>query len=67
MAGLRSRGHRAVMPLENPKELAPLVRSLAKPGDYVVCLGAGSSTTWAQALPAELARLMASPQSGTAA
>jgi UDP-N-acetylmuramate--alanine ligase len=67
VAGLRSRGHRAVIALESPKELAPLVRSLAKPGDYVVCLGAGSITNWAQALPAELARLPALPRSGTAA
>jgi len=67
VTGLRSRGHRSVIALEDPKELAPLVRSLAKAGDYVVCLGAGSITTWAQALPAELARLLALPQSGTAA
>jgi len=67
VAGVRSRGHRSVIALEDPKELAPLVRGLAKAGDYVVCLGAGSITTWAQALPAELARLLALPQSGTAA
>jgi UDP-N-acetylmuramate--alanine ligase len=28
---------------------------MAKPGDYLVCLGAGSITQWAYALPAELA------------
>jgi UDP-N-acetylmuramate--alanine ligase len=28
---------------------------MAKPGDYIVCLGAGSITQWAYALPAELA------------
>ena len=67
VAGLRSRGHRAVLALEDPTELAPLVQSLVKAGDYVVCLGAGSITAWAQALPAELARLFASAQSGTAA
>ena len=67
VAGLRSRGHRAVLPLENPKELASIVQSLVKAGDYVVCLGAGSSTNWAQALPAELNRLFATTQSGTAA
>jgi UDP-N-acetylmuramate--alanine ligase len=32
-----------------------MVRELAKPGDYVVCLGAGSITQWAYALPGELA------------
>jgi UDP-N-acetylmuramate--alanine ligase len=34
-----------------------MVRELAKPGDYVVCLGAGSITQWAYALPGELAGL----------
>jgi UDP-N-acetylmuramate--alanine ligase len=35
--------------------LAEIVRRLARPGDMVVCLGAGSITQWAQALPGELA------------
>ena len=65
VTGLRSRGHRAVQPLEGPKRLAPLVKSLTKPGDFVVCLGAGSITYWAQALPAELDRLYAVPSAGT--
>jgi UDP-N-acetylmuramate--alanine ligase len=34
-----------------------MVHSLAKPGDYLICLGAGSITQWAYALPAELAAL----------
>jgi UDP-N-acetylmuramate--alanine ligase len=54
VAGLRARGHRQVMALEAPEKLAGLVRTLAKPGDYVVCLGAGSITQWAYALPGEL-------------
>ncbi len=60
VAGLRARGHRNAQPLSDPKELAPLVRELAKPGDFVVCLGAGSITYWAQSLPGELDRLGAS-------
>ena len=32
-------------------------RNIAQPGDYVVCLGAGSITQWAYALPGELAAL----------
>jgi len=55
VAGVRARGHRDVRALESPQDLAPLVRSLARPGDYVVCLGAGSITQWAYALPGELA------------
>ncbi len=55
--GLRTRGHRNVVSLDRAKALAPLVRDIAGPGDLVVCLGAGSITNWAQALPAELERL----------
>jgi UDP-N-acetylmuramate--alanine ligase len=53
--GLRTHGHRHVVPLDGPEKLAPLVAAMARPGDYVVCLGAGSITQWAYALPAELA------------
>jgi len=67
VAGLQSRGHRAAMPLDAPQDLAPLVKSLAKSGDFVVCLGAGSITYWAQALPAELDRLFSGAASGAAA
>src|SRR5262245_49156044 len=54
VASLRSHGHKRAMPLDGPEKLAALIKSLAKPGDYVVCLGAGSITQWAYALPAEL-------------
>ncbi|WP_395689660.1 UDP-N-acetylmuramate--L-alanine ligase [Aestuariivirga sp.] len=52
--GLRSRGHRAVHTIDKPEQLAPLVRRLAKPGDIVMCLGAGTITQWAYALPGQL-------------
>jgi len=55
--GLRNRGHRRVLALEHPEKLAQLVREEASAGDMVVCLGAGNITNWANALPAELARL----------
>ena len=54
---VRARGHRNVIPLDGPEQLAGLIKSLAKPGDYVVCLGAGSITQWAYALPGELKAL----------
>jgi UDP-N-acetylmuramate--alanine ligase len=57
VAGMRAHGHRNVQALPEPKDLAPLIHELAKPGDFVVCLGAGSITNWAQALPGELDRL----------
>ncbi|MBV1836709.1 UDP-N-acetylmuramate--L-alanine ligase [Acetobacter estunensis] len=55
--GLRERGHRSVVPLTDPAHLPEMINAMAKPGDYVVCLGAGTITNWAQALPAELAAL----------
>jgi UDP-N-acetylmuramate--alanine ligase len=53
--GLVNHGHRQVFALEDPDKLAALVSSMVEPGDYVVCLGAGSITQWAYALPGELA------------
>ena len=55
--GLRARGHRSVVPLPAPAHLAEMVHAIARPGDYVVCLGAGNITQWAQSLPVELAAL----------
>jgi UDP-N-acetylmuramate--alanine ligase len=54
MEGLKSRGHRAVHAIDKPEQLAPLVRRLAQPGDIVMCLGAGTITQWAYALPGQL-------------
>jgi UDP-N-acetylmuramate--alanine ligase len=53
--GLRKHGHRQVTALDRPEQLASLIEGMAHPGDYVVCLGAGSITQWAYALPGELA------------
>jgi len=54
VAGLRARGHRNVTALDDSLQLAGLIKGIAKPGDYVVCLGAGNITQWAYALPGEL-------------
>tara|TARA_R110000868_G_scaffold162903_3_gene394676 strand:+ start:147074 stop:148483 length:1410 start_codon:yes stop_codon:yes gene_type:complete len=55
--GLRTRGHRNVTALESPEALAGVISEQAKPGDLVVCLGAGSISAWANALPAQLEAL----------
>jgi UDP-N-acetylmuramate--alanine ligase len=57
VSGLSARGHRNVLALANAAALAPQIAGLAQPGDFVVCLGAGSITQWAHALPGELERL----------
>ncbi|MFO1116306.1 MAG: UDP-N-acetylmuramate--L-alanine ligase [Beijerinckiaceae bacterium] len=55
VAAIRAHGHRQAIPLEKPEDLPKLVKEIARPGDYVLCLGAGSITQWAYALPAQLA------------
>ncbi|MCP1537364.1 UDP-N-acetylmuramate--L-alanine ligase [Methylorubrum extorquens] len=57
IAGLKARGHRDAVALERPEDLARLVAGRAGSNDYVVCLGAGTITQWAYALPEELAAL----------
>ncbi len=54
VAAIKARGHRLVLPLAGPEQIAGIVREHAKPGDYVVFLGAGNITLWAYALPGEL-------------
>ncbi|MCO5145943.1 MAG: UDP-N-acetylmuramate--L-alanine ligase [Aquamicrobium sp.] len=54
VARIRAAGHRDARFVEGAQGVAPLVRSLAKPGDFVVLLGAGNITQWAYALPKEL-------------
>ncbi len=57
ITSMRSHGHKHVLPLSSPSELAAMVRAHAEAGDYVICLGAGSISGWAYALPEQLAGL----------
>jgi UDP-N-acetylmuramate--alanine ligase len=57
VTAVRARGHRHVVPLPAQPQLAGIVKALAKPGDYVVCLGAGNITQWAYSLEGELKAL----------
>jgi UDP-N-acetylmuramate--alanine ligase len=57
VAGLQAHGHRHAQPLLDPAALAEMVAPLVRPGDFVICLGAGSITNWAAALPPRLAAL----------
>ena len=49
--GIRATGHRAVTSVDHPADIVPLLRRYGRPGDMVVCLGAGTSTEWAASLP----------------
>ncbi|WP_323803486.1 UDP-N-acetylmuramate--L-alanine ligase [Sulfitobacter litoralis] len=57
VAGLIRHGHRDARAVQSEEDLARLVRDKAGPGDMVVCLGAGTISTWANALPDALAAL----------
>ena len=53
--GLIAHGHRDARAIESQQALADLVRQEANAGDIVVCLGAGTISAWANALPEMLA------------
>ena len=55
VAGLIAHGHRHARAVMDECDLERLVREQARPGDMVVCLGAGNITQWAYALPKQLA------------
>ena len=54
VAGLVRHGHRHARSVVDQDDLTRLVREQASAGDMVVCLGAGTISAWANALPEEL-------------
>ncbi|MDU8943094.1 UDP-N-acetylmuramate--L-alanine ligase [Ovoidimarina sediminis] len=56
VAGLKRHGHRHALMIDDEGALATLVETEARPGDIVVCLGAGTISTWAHGLPEKLSR-----------
>ena len=50
VGGLRDAGHRAAVTVTGADDLARLLAVDARPGDLVVCLGAGDITKWAAGL-----------------
>ncbi|NYS23496.1 UDP-N-acetylmuramate--L-alanine ligase [Rhodobacteraceae bacterium 2376] len=59
VAGLIRHGHRAAHAIDSEDALEALIRAHARPGDMVVCLGAGTISAWARGLPARLERVAA--------
>lgn len=57
VSGLKTRGHRSVYAVNGQEEIAGLVNQVSAEGDYVICLGAGTITQWAHALPDALRRV----------
>ncbi len=66
VAGLQAHGHRRVLSLATPDDLPDLVAREAVAGDLVVCLGAGTITQWANALPGALPAALAARPVGEA-
>ena len=62
---VRKSTNRDVTALESPGDLPGLIWQVARPGDVVVCLGAGNITAWAHALPGQIQQL-ANEQAGPA-
>jgi len=54
VAAIAKSGHSGARRLASLDDLPALVRAEARPGDIVVCLGAGDITQYANALPAKL-------------
>jgi UDP-N-acetylmuramate--alanine ligase len=52
---IRATGHIDAMHVDTPRALVPALKARIRPGDTVLCFGAGSSTDWAHALPQWLA------------
>nr|WP_198666160.1 UDP-N-acetylmuramate--L-alanine ligase [Tropicimonas sp. IMCC34043] len=56
VAGLIRHGHRHARAIRDEADLERLVREQTQPGDMVVCLGAGTISAWANALPERLTK-----------
>ena len=56
VAGLIRHGHRHAGAIHDEGDLEQLVRTHATSGDIVVCLGAGTISAWANALPERLGK-----------
>ena len=51
VTGLVSHGHRHAVAVSNLQDLSQLIAKNAKSGDIVICLGAGTISSWANSLP----------------
>jgi len=58
---VRATGHTHVLEIDGEEALAPTIAELARRGDLVIGLGAGTITAWTKALPDRLHALAAYP------
>ncbi len=57
ISGLHDHGHKSVHSLSDPDDLPSMIDSFAQSGDFIVLLGAGTITNWAQSLPSKLQKI----------
>ena len=57
--GLNRYGHKDVTIINTEEELTPIIANDMQDGDMVICLGAGTITNWANALPENLQTVLA--------
>ncbi|UXM95883.1 UDP-N-acetylmuramate--L-alanine ligase [Bartonella sp. HY329] len=54
---IKTAGHRDARYVSGAEDLPAMIKDIAKPGDFVVFLGAGNITQWAYQVPQELQKL----------
>jgi UDP-N-acetylmuramate--alanine ligase len=54
IAGIKKTGHKNVIKMSKPEDLASIVKPLVSSGDMIFCTGAGKVTYWASALEEQL-------------
>ncbi len=59
VSAMKERGHKSAHILTAPETLAQQVADIARPEDFIICLGAGNITKWAYALPDQLEKIFA--------
>ncbi len=57
VSAIKSGGHRDARTINGPEDIASIIQDIAEEGDFVIFLGAGDITGWANALPDQLAEL----------
>ena len=64
--GIKRLGHKSSEVLADLDDLPEMIAQRAGDGDYVICLGAGSISSWAYALPEQLDKVIASQKKQSA-
>ena len=66
VAAIRDHGHKQVIALPTENMLAEILAELVQQHDFVVCLGAGSISSWAYKLPEQIETLLDARQKASA-